>query len=161
MLNNFCFHVYAQKSLFIADGSQLKNTFVITQGTKNSIRRYVPDPVGIQIVVLRSERSCRCSYPCCSFPPCPCCNPPPRCCTSPSCVGSLQCLVADRADDYFVTQFEPTPIPDNKRSHISQRQVTRTNLPHIPYRLEHSPRRLLILGGPKLGFYLEQATIRV
>ena len=31
----------------------------------------------------------------------------------------------------------------------------------LPYRLEHSPRRLLILGGPKLGFYLEQATIRV
>ena len=30
----------------------------------------------------------------------------------------------------------------------------------LPYRLEHSPRRLLILGGPKLGFYLEQATIR-
>ena len=30
---------------------------------------------------------------------------------------------------------------------------------HIPYRLEQSPRRLLILGGPKLGFYLEQVTI--
>ena len=34
-------------------------------------------------------------------------------------------------------------------------------LSNIPYRLEQSPRRLLIFGGPKLGFYLEQATIRV
>ena len=31
----------------------------------------------------------------------------------------------------------------------------------MTYQLELTPRRLLILGCPKLGFYLEQATIRV
>ena len=34
------------------------------------------------------------------------------------------------------------------------------NVKQLPYRSNLSPRRLLVFGVPKFGFYLEQATIR-